>query len=1064
MIAQIRTGLWVRNGFAIRGQLLHYRDYMLRELCYDQDLFIVQTALVVLDPNTVIVTILDRFGLLGYFGGAFLHSTYEGPQLSSMVEEVLYVLITIFSENGNASKMPIHVAVRREIVHALAMGPCSFTDLVKRVAERLVDDVCFERVLKEVANFRAPESSTDSGLYELKDEAFSEVNPFFYHYTRNKREEVETILRNRLRKETGVADPVLVPKPIGVSDGPYAILSSCFESEALLQVMFYAMYNILVVTDSSGSAPPSAEAILDQVLHLVMLAIVERATIFSHLTVVKPFEEDKTLLDIICTLEHHDQYKSYRPRVQWILDQISLHVPAEVLCRRHVPDASQTPAPDPEDAKKKAAKARQDAIMKQMKAQQASFAINFDDGVDEDEDMEDPPEEDISYGTCIVCQEDLNSTRPFGALGLIQPSRLIRRHPDTHNNYLNEVLQTAPSLDRTSALPSSTSFPPLDADIQDLKALSSPNFDGFPSQNTRFGLNSSVCSHMMHVDCFQVYSASIRQRHRAQATRNHPESIPRKEYICPLCKSLGNVILPVIRPSTTPPNKMPFTDWIRGAGISILKSKPDPLLDSLQFKNGTGEFVFWSAQDPGYVTAMRNTDRWDIMETTKMVDTVMVVAKSVSQQTRHLRERPEPEAGERGAGIYLPEELVGYTIATMEIAQRGTDASGGLMVDNLSDSQTRMVRGLLLCMTKLAGSHFKGRPDEGCEAIRQAIIKRLLPEWSHTSLTSFSYPLLLRDPLTILVETAAVAPEMLRQVLVLVYYACLARTVIGLVYVLNKTRSHTTVQVGPREHEDIFGDVRMFFMSVVRHSPVFEHTATLVFETFGEARIEKLLYTFTLPFLRRAAILCRSVLPLAFPTPQFGNETCEYGRLLAMLGLPPLSDLPKQDTLQNALSGWCAHYGHSHAASRLNCGVVLDYPGIYRLARLPLVLDNLFGDHDKTMICQRCNTSPIDAAICLLCGTICCMQSHCCIDTEYNDRGECNMHTREYVSPIYIPTCNLTGVRRCGGTVGVYFLVKRCSLLYLYANNGTFSQSPYLDAHGEVDISMRYISHFFFEI
>ena len=42
MVAQIRTGLWVRNGFAIRGQLIHYRDYMLRELCYDQDLFILR--------------------------------------------------------------------------------------------------------------------------------------------------------------------------------------------------------------------------------------------------------------------------------------------------------------------------------------------------------------------------------------------------------------------------------------------------------------------------------------------------------------------------------------------------------------------------------------------------------------------------------------------------------------------------------------------------------------------------------------------------------------------------------------------------------------------------------------------------------------------------------------------------------------------------------------------------------------------------------------------------------------------------------------------------------------
>jgi hypothetical protein len=44
---------------------------------------------------------------------------------------------------------------------------------------------------------------------------------------------------------------------------------------------------------------------------------------------------------------------------------------------------------------------------------------------------------------------------------------------------------------------------------------------------------------------------------------------------------------------------------------------------------------------------------------------------------------------------------------------------------------------------------------------------------------------------------------------------------------------------------------------------------------------------------------------------------------------------------------------------------------------------------------------------------------------------------------------------RCGGAIGVYFVVKRCSLLYLYAGHGTFTQSPYLDVHGEVDVSMR---------
>jgi E3 ubiquitin-protein ligase UBR1 len=239
---------------------------------------------------------------------------------------------------------------------------------------------------------------------------------------------------------------------------------------------------------------------------------------------------------------------------------------------------------------------------------------------------------------------------------------------------------------------------------------------------------------------------------------------------------------------------------------------------------------------------------------------------------------------------------------------------------------------------------------------------------------------------------------MLRHVLILSYYAFLARTVIGLIYVLNKTRSWPVQQPSQRTYENLFGDLRMFFTSVVRHSPVVEHASEIVFTTYGEARIEKLMYCFTLPFLRRAAILVRAVLPGAFPSPALtnaGNERSEYSRLLTMLGIPPLADLPSQDTLQTSLAGWCSHYGHSHAASQLNCGIVLENPTIYRIARLPTMLDTLFGELDRALTCKRCSTLPADAAICLICGAAVCFQSHCCIDKEQGDRGECNMHTRE---------------------------------------------------------------------
>ncbi|KAI0367458.1 hypothetical protein BV20DRAFT_970410 [Pilatotrama ljubarskyi] len=1040
MIAQIRTGLWVRNGFAIRGQLLHYRDFMLRELCYDQDLFILQTALVVLDPNTIMVSMLDRFQLLGYFSGATLHPSYDTSHLSGMVEEFLYVLITILTETASASKMPLPVAVRREIVHALAVGPCSFTDLVKRVAERMVDDVCFERVLREVATFKAPESTSDLGTYELKDEAFDEVNPFFYHYTRNKREEVEVVLRTRLKRKLGVQDPVIVPQKLNITNGPFVSLPSAFESEVLLQIFFYGIYNILTLTDATGAAPPSAEAILDQILHLVMVAIVERPEVFAGLAAHKIYEEGQNLVDVLCTFEYHEKYHPYRARVRWILDQVAHHQEVEVERRRRRPD-SQSKTEDPNEAKKRAAKARQEAIMRQMKAQQAKVAFNFEDLDDEEEeDMSDAPEAPVSYGTCIVCQEELNSSKAFGSLGFVQPSRQLRKHPDGYQSYTNEAMTCVDTLDRSLAVSLETGFPPSASEIKSAKRVHSTNFDAFPPQFTRFGLHASICSHMMHLDCFTVYSASIRQRHRNQATRNHPESIPRKEYICPLCKSLGNVILPVVI-ATPPPelNSLAFTDWVRAAGISILKSKPDPMLESLQFRTGSGEFVFWTAQDSAYQSHLRVADRPDSTEVHKMVDTVMVVAKNISQQSRHLRERTEPEPGERGAGMYLPEELVGYTISALEIALRGQGLPGRTVADMITDPQYRMIRGLLTCLTKLVSLNFKFRADEGREAVRQAIIKRLLPEWSRTSFTSFAHPLLLRDPFAILVETAAVAPDMLKHILVLTYYAHLARTVIGLVYVLNKSRSSATPTLGARKYEDLFGDTRMFFMSVVRHSPIFEQAAEGVLLSFGESRIEQLLYAFTLPFLRRALILCRATYPNAFTTPpDLDDSLCEYRRLVKILGIPPLAELPTQDTIQNALSGWCAHYGHSHAASQLNCGVMLEYPSIYRLARLPLVLDHLYLDQDKMMTCARCKTVPLDAAICLFCGTTVCFQSHCCMDMDNGWRGECNMHTRE-----------------CSGPIGLYFLVKRCSLLYLYANNGAFGQSPYLDVHGEVDVSMR---------
>ena len=970
---------------------------MLRELCYDQDLFILQSAFVVVDPDIVLVTILDRFQLLQWFSGDVLSVAYEGNHLTSMVEELLYIVITCVSEPGNARQLPLPFAVRRELVHALAVGPCSFTDLCKRVAERMVEDVCFEHVLLEVAHFKIPETTTDSGMYELKDECFDEVNPYFYHYTRNRREEVEAILKTRVKKQTGVAEPVIVPKSLDIPFGPFVTLTLVFQSQVLHQIIFYAIFNVLNQTEMIGVAPASAEAVLDQALHLVMLGLVEQPQAFSQLAAHKTFDSgnEQCLIHILCTLEHHESYKSLKPKVVWCLDNFLRHVPSTVNEKRRVPDVL-VRSTSAEDAKKRAAKARQDAIMKQFAAAQKNFLDNFDD-VDEDEDMDDVSEDTHSYGICIVCQEDLDHTRLFGTLGLVQASKLIRRMPEHVGGYVNEVLMAPPSLD--SAPPPDWLHNPASyrsAPSRMADGTVPPPFDGFPCQYIRFGLHGSVCGHMMHLECFTVYAGSIRQRHRAQAQRNHPENIQRKEFVCPLCKSLGNVILPVVLASDGAMDTLPFPDWVRTTGINLLRSIPDRLLESLHFKSGTGEFVFWTAQDSGYRPYPKHPERIDPADTHKMVDIIMAVTKTISSQSRHLRERIEQDPGDRGAGMYLPEDLVAYTISSMEISSRGAPIlPGGSIADQLTEPQLQLIRGLVVCLTKLASLQFKGRADGGRESIRQAIVKRLLPEWRREP--AFNSPLLLRDQLTILVEIAAVAPESLRYMTILTYYASLARTTIAIVHLLSKPQSVQPILPTPSGYRELFGDLRTFVMSVVRHSPLLEHTAELVLETYGEQRFAKLLYSYSLPFLRRAALLRKAILPSSLSSTPPDGCFDEYQRLLHWLGIPPLVELSNYDTIQNALSGWCAHYGVLHANHPLECAISLDYPCMYRLAQLPNCLDDLFSLENEATICPRCETVPQDAAICMICGATVCFQSHCCVDTECRDRGECNMHTREFV-------------------------------------------------------------------
>ncbi|KAJ1961860.1 E3 ubiquitin-protein ligase ubr1 [Dispira parvispora] len=181
-----------------------------------------------------------------------------------------------------------------------------------------------------------------------------------------------------------------------------------------------------------------------------------------------------------------------------------------------------------------------------------------DDGYDSpmDEDLEEADyhhsevptvEWETPGGSCIVCQENLDSTHMYGMVALMQRSKHLRKLPMGHRRFVLELLDAPESLDKECPRPS-----PLKVRGVETAFSSHPQnpagftIQGFPSSHMVPGMYISSCGHMMHLHCFDTFYTTIETRHSNQPTRNAPENLQRREFMCPFCKALGNVLIPAL--------------------------------------------------------------------------------------------------------------------------------------------------------------------------------------------------------------------------------------------------------------------------------------------------------------------------------------------------------------------------------------------------------------------------------------------------------------------------------------------------------------------------------------
>ncbi|KAG0369200.1 hypothetical protein BGZ54_000069 [Gamsiella multidivaricata] len=693
LMAQIKANVWVRNGFVIRTQAQYYREVSLRENTYDSDIFLLQIAMVLFEPEHFLVTALDRFELLEWFSGQREHNTYDLLQIVFMAEELLTLLIVCVSDRVNAAGFTVEQEIRREIVHGLCLKPIAYSELTKRIPERLAEHVKFDDTLKELASYRAPDGITDYGLYELKDQFFDEVDPYFIHFSRNNSEEAEEILKSRIVKKSNnkIKSPQILPKLSKVERGPFQNLGNMMHTKVMTQILFYTFWNV------KAEPKIKSDTIIDQAAYLMQIAILDpnndaarslaedlaiassglgMAGFMQHATfekfpvIVNGNERIRlSLLSILIQRADDPAYKSIQPKLNFVLNKFEELGSTEAKAIVGQWKASKSPSESEEsgtsemeeaERKKKANQERQARIMAQFaQAQQSFMSLNedlYDSDEDEDVKSMNDEEENIELGaqkiaettwhyptgTCIVCQEEMTQSSEYGMLAYVQRSHVLRQTPMEDPQFLLEAVVSPLSLDvsATSIRPfgiasnfekHNSSFEK-NANSDPDSSQSSPKQDkapgvgshpykpqkvarGFPTTSHRGGLYTSSCGHLMHIKCFETYVRSLQQRHEAQHNRNHPEDPSQREYMCPLCKSLGNLLLPIIwkgKKQTYPGvlvsnSSSSSRDWLKKDAVDTLVQLAKDMKESLMKIESEPARFSRSGETQGMSSGRRNS-------------------------------------------------------------------------------------------------------------------------------------------------------------------------------------------------------------------------------------------------------------------------------------------------------------------------------------------------------------------------------------------------------------------------------------------------------------------------
>lgn len=121
-----------------------------------------------------------------------------------VADEFLHLLIGILCErmSPEVSEVTVEDELRYRLIHILLSGDLSHSEVISNIhKEDSKFDSLSEEILNEIADLVNSKKVTTKKVYQLKKEQKLGINPFFYYYTRNQRDEVDAGFTSEEKKE-----------------------------------------------------------------------------------------------------------------------------------------------------------------------------------------------------------------------------------------------------------------------------------------------------------------------------------------------------------------------------------------------------------------------------------------------------------------------------------------------------------------------------------------------------------------------------------------------------------------------------------------------------------------------------------------------------------------------------------------------------------------------------------------------------------------------------------------------------------------------------------------------